>query len=374
MRNYIFIITGISCLFFNEIEAQSSLKRSKQTNRFHYLQANLHSGYLSNLDRIDLSTSGPKNRLVYQYLAKNQRLLQKGYVEKIALSSFSARFSLDFVGSLQDKSSFSYQLKLQNLGASFATKWDRTSFFVGYSNIRLGHNPKIDPVTNFTANSLSLDLGYTQDFGISFKTALSEKYDFEVSIYSGGVFRNPLLSYTPGLSDDQKMDKNTIELNDISYNGSWIGTARIGTPLFRSLEYGVFAMAGEVGEVGEERFLTRIGVDVIKKVKELFKFESQVSGGLSYYEKRDNSTDIALQNSIEYYIKSIYIISTSNAVLFTIPQRDGTTSTKGALVNSFSYVLSPHTRIRLNHFYNYSNLRNENWGVTLQIVTGIGKR
>ena len=77
MRGYIFIITGILFLFFNEIEAQSSLKRSKQTTRFHYLQANLHAGYLSNLERIDLSTSGPKNRLVYQYLAKNQRLLQQ---------------------------------------------------------------------------------------------------------------------------------------------------------------------------------------------------------------------------------------------------------------------------------------------------------
>ncbi len=374
MKNYIFIITGILCLFLNKIEAQSSLKRLKQTTRFHYLQANVHVGYLDDLERVDLSTSGPKNRLVYQYSSKNQRLLQKGFVRKIALNSFKSKVSLDFVGSLQDESSFRYELKLQNLGASFATKWDRTSFFVGYSNIRLGHNPKIDPVTNFVANSLSLDLGFTQDLGISFKTAISEKYDFEGSIYSGGVFKDPLLSYTPGLTVAQKMDENIMEPIDISYNGSWLGIARIGTPLFKPLEYGVFAMTGKVGAGTEERFLTRIGADIVKKVKERLKFESQVSGGLNSYRVKDNSIDIALQNSIEYYIKSMFLISTSNAVLFSMPDGDGTRGTKGSLINSFSYVVSPHTRIRLNHFYNYGNLKNENWGLTLQLVTGIGKR
>ncbi|GAA4106445.1 hypothetical protein GCM10022393_00850 [Aquimarina addita] len=368
------MITGMLCLFFIKTEAQSSLKRLKQTNRFHYLQTNLHVGYLSETEQFDLSTSGPKNRLVYQYLAKNQRLLQKGYVRSVALSSFRSRFSLDFIGSLNDDSFFTYQLKLQNLGLSFATKWDRTSFFVGYSNIKLGHNPKIDPVTDFTANVLNLDLGFTQDLGVSFKTAISQKYDFEAALYTGGLLAGPLISYAPDLNAEQRMGRDTFEFIDPQYTMSWLGTSRIGSPLFKSFEYGLIAMAGKVGEGIEERYLTRIGADVVKKIKEKFKFESQVYGGISSYKIRNDSFDIALQNNIEFYIKSTFILSTSNAVLFGMPDNEDRTVTKGNLVNSFSYVVSPHTRVRLNHFYNYGNLINENWGITFQLVTGIGKR
>lgn len=376
MKKYKYILAGILCLLFTKINAQSSLKRSKQIHRFHYLQANIHAGFLFDDDvtRFDLSTSGPKNRLVYQYYAKNQRLLQKGYIRSVALKSFKSRISLDFLGSLNESSSFSYQLKLQNIGWSFGTKWDRTSFFVGYSNIKLGHNPKIDPVTSFIANSLSLDLGFTQDLGVSFKTAISEKYDFEAAIYTGGLLRGALVTYSPNLTEAEKMTTDTFEFLNSDYNASCLITARIGSPLFKSFEYGIIAMTGKVGQGIDERYFTRLGVDMVKKIGEKVKFEAQVHGGPNSYMERENSIDLAFQNNFEFYLNGMFIFNTSNAVLFNFPDNDNGTGTKGNLVNSLSYVVSPHTRIRLNHFYNYGNINNANSGLTFQLVMGIGKR
>ena len=375
MKYYAYIFTSIFCFLFTTTEAQSSLKRSKQTHRFHYLQANIHLGYLDgNTESFDLSSSGPKNRLVYQYFAKNQRLLQKGYIRNVALTSFKSQVSLDFVGSLEDKTSLNYQLKLQNVGLSFGTKWDRTSFFIGYSNIKFGHNPKIDPVTSFIANSLSLDLGFTQDLGISFKTAISNTLDFEGAIYTGGLLSAPLVTYAPYLTDEQKANRDAVEFIDPNFNGSWLGTGRIGSPLFKSFEYGIITMVGKTGEGIDERYITRLGADVVKKIGEKFKFETQVHGGPNFYQERNNSTDLALQNNLEFYIKSVFIINTSNAVIFNLPNNANETNTKGNLVNSISYVVSPHTRVRLNHFYNYGNMYDNNWGLTFQLVTGIGKR
>ena len=375
MKKYIYTLTLIFCFLLSSTYAQSSLKRSKQDHRFHYLQANIHFGYLDgDTSNFDLSTSGPKNRLVYQYFTKNQRLQQKGYIRNVALTSFKSQISLDFLGSLNDKTSLNYQLKLQNVGLSFGTKWDRTSFFVGYSNIKFGHNPKIDPVTSFIANSLSLDLGFTQDLGATFKTAISEKLDFEAGFYTGGLFRDPLVSYAPNLTDAQKTNRSAVEFINPNFNGSWLGTARIGSPLFKSFEYGLIAMTGKTGEGINERYLTRIGADVVKKLGEKLKFESQLHGGPNFYQNRDNSIDLALQNNIELYIKGVFVINTSNAILLNLPNNSSDRETKGNLVNSLSYVVSPHTRLRLNHFYNYGNLINKNWGLTFQLVTGIGKR
>ena len=377
MKKYISIITGVFCFLCSLTTiAQSSLKRSKQQHRFHYLQANVHMGYMFEDDEstFDLATTGPKNRLVYQYLAKNQRLLQKGYVRSVALKSFRSRISLDMVGSLHDNSSINYQLKLQNVGLSFGTKWDRTSFFVGYGNIKLGHNPKIDPVTAFIANSLSLDLGFTQDLGVSFKTALSEKYDVEASLYTGGLLRGALLTYSPNLTEAEQMGVDTFEFLDNDYKPSALVTARIGSPLFKSFEYGIIGMAGKVATTTEEKYLARLGMDVVKKIGEKFKVEAQVHGGPTKYVDALDSVDLALQHNIEYYLKGMFIFNTSNAILFSYPENGGDTASKGRLVNSISYVISPHTRVRLNHFYNYGNAINKNSGITFQLVTGIGRR
>lgn len=370
MKNSIIIFITILCFGVISTNAQNSLKRTKQTNRFHYLQANLHVGYQSGAG-FDLSNTGPNNRLVYQYMSKNQRLMQKGYVRNVALSSFKVKLSLDMTGNLQDLSP-SYQLKLQNVGMKFATKWDRTSFYVGYANIKLGHNPKIDPVTSFVSNSLKLDIGFTQDLGVSFKTPISQKFDLEAAIYTGGILSSPLVTYSLNPSGEQ--ENNSIEFINPKYTGSWLGTLRIGSPAFKSFEYGAIAMAGKHGEGMNERHITRIGFDAVKKVKERFKFESQVHGGMSSYNLRSNTFDVAVQSNLEFYIKGLFIISTSNAILFAFTDEEAYNGNKGTAVNSLSYVISPHTRVRLNQFYNYGNLRDNKGGISAQLVTGIGKR
>ena len=322
-------------------------------------------------ERFDLSPAGPKNRIVYQFMSKNRRLLQKGYVRNVALSGFKAKLSLDAAGSIHNNS-ISYQLKLQNVGFKFATKWDRTSFFVGYSNIKFGHNPKIDPVTSFTANSLKLDIGFTQDLGVHFKTAISQKYDFEAAIYTGGILSSPLVTYAP--YTDGENENNNFKFIKPAYKGSWLGTFRVGSPAFKSFEYGAIALLGKNGEGMNERHIARIGFDAVKKIQEKVKFDSQLHGGISTYSLRNNTFDVALQSNVEFYFKGMFIISTSNAILLAITDDENYNGTKGTAVNSLSYVISPHTRIRLNQFYNYGSLRDNKGGVSIQLTTGIGKR
>lgn len=368
--------------------AQNALKRSKQTTDFHYLQANLHYGYFNppNADNylFDVPPAGPRNRIAYQFLSKNQRLLQKGYVRHTNLNQFRFRISFDFNGTLRDDDDRInlYQLRLQNVGASFRTKWDRTRFFVGYSNIKFGNNPKIDPVTDFTANSTSRDIGFSQDFGVTYRTPLSAKLDFEVGLYTGGVFSRPLLTYQANqlVEDGDKLtEEDKWTWMDIRYDNNWLTTFRVGTPLFRSFEYGVIALAGRVQNGSTNTTLGRVGFDMVKKFGERLKLSNQVTSGYSNPDSGPSTFDLTLQNQVEGYLRGLFILNASHAMVLRSPleEEDGSREDDrvgGQITASISYVVSPHTRIRLNHFYNYRNSRPNDLGFTCQLVTGIGRR
>lgn len=383
MKKIIILSLAILSVQANIAHAQNSLKRDKQATVFNYVQANLHYGYnkaQGGSGEFNLPRSGPANRLVYQFLSKNQRVLQKGYVRVFALNGFRARFSLDFRGSLLDEEkSNTYALRLQNFGASFKTRWDRTSVFVGYGNVKFGHNPKIDPVTNFTANSTKMDLGFSQDLGITFRTPLSPNMDLEVATYSGGVFNKPLLTYERdhAMAGEEMTVSTGWEAMDLTYDNNWLITGRVGTPQFKHFEYGAMVMAGRVlqGD-GSSKSLRRIGADAIVKFQELLKASGQVAvGDTEQHSEGTRSTDLNIGTNIEYYLKGMFIFNTSNAIMF-VNERDNELDnhSSGQLVNSATYVVSPHTRVRLNHFVNYYSDGDDNWGLTMQLVTGFGKR
>ena len=367
-------------------KAQNALKAAKQNTGFHYLQANAHYGFINNNGDhyMDIPSTGPANRLVYQFLKKNQRLMQKGYIRHTAFNNFRFRISADFRGSLRDiEKSNRFQLRMQNIGTTIRTKWDRTSIFIGYGNVRFGNNPKIDPVTDFTANTTSSDLGFNQDLGVSFRTAISPKYDFMASVYTGGIFSQPIISKEINhmMKGENMVTEHEWRFMDLDYDGNWLVTTRVGTPLFRANEYGLIAMAGRVIERGGDgitsRSLGRIGADMVIKFGEHLKIDNQITAGFTNRESENNtnSTDYGLQTNLEYYVRGMFIFNVSNATVITNYDDSALgTATFGRWINSMSYVVSPHTRIRLHHFLNYRMDQANDWGITAQLVTGFGKR
>ncbi len=369
------LIISLLSLFLSSIETiqgQQSIKRNKQTTKFHYVQANTHFGYIDENDEgyFDVANSGPSNNVTYRFLSKNQRLLQKGYTKFMAVNSFSSRVSLQFNGGLADENSRNdvFSVRLQNLGLSFQTKWDRTSFFIGYNTVKFGHNPKIDPVSDFTANTTRKDIGFNQDAGLFFRTPIAENIDGELGVSIGGTISKPLAVY-----DMTNGDWNWM---DTKYQGTWLVTGRIGTPVFNALEYGVMAMSGRLTATPTTtRQIHRLGVDFLKKIGETWKFGGQAVAGITAVDNGPNETNYNIQGNIEYYCKGQWIFNISNGILFTDFKDSGLASqTEGQWINSVSYVFSPHTRFRLNNYTNYTNTGSPDWGVTFQVITGFGKR
>ncbi|WP_459211908.1 hypothetical protein [Aquimarina rhabdastrellae] len=367
---------GLVCLFFTlptKFYAQQSIKRDKQKTKFHYLQTNFHIGYFNEGDEnyFDLSNVGPSNNITYRFLSKNQRQLQKGYTTFMAINNFAARVSLQFNGGFSDKNTRAdvYSLRLQNLGLNFKTKWDRTKLFVGYNSVRFGLNPKIDPVSNFTANVTKQDIGFNQDAGVFFRSPISKNFDAEIGATIGGTISKPLAWFSNDLGDEW----NVIEPE---YRGTWLVTGRIGTPNFKSFEYGLIAMSGRLEDTeNDTRQINRIGFDLMKKISESWKIGGQAAIGNTVVDHRSDETNYNFQGNIEYYFKGRFIFNISNGVLIANPKDSGLANTlNGQWINSFSYVLSPHTRLRLNHFVNYQKDANADWGVTFQLITGFGKR
>ncbi|WP_452596991.1 hypothetical protein [Pontimicrobium sp. MEBiC01747] len=354
-------------------QSQQSLKRDKQQTKFHYLQTNFHYGYINegNIDYLDFSNVGPSNNITYQFLSKNQKQLQKGYVKNIAVNSFKARVSLQFNGGLSEDNIRDdiFSFKPQNIGVSFSTKWDRTSFFVGYGRVKFGHNPKIDPVSDFTANVTRNDIGFNQDLGVFFKSPISANLDGEIGVSIGGTVSKSLLTYNSTIGE--------FDYIHLDYNGTWLITGRIGSPMFKPFEYGIVGMSGRLDNGNNvTRQINRVGVDILKKIGESWKIGAlAVTGNTLYSDNRSDEWNYNLQGNIEYYLKGNYIFNVSNGVLINNYKDDAIeTGINGQLINSFSYVASPHTRFRLNHFVNYSKTSTADWGVTFQLITGFGQR
>ena len=377
----LFLIFAVS---LKMLMAQSAIKNDKQQTNFYYFQLNLHAGVMDDLNglRWDLANRSPQNQLVFQYVTKRKKILQKGYVKNISLTSSKIRLSMPFVKSVNNlgKKEAELRLKLLDTWLKFSTKWDRTYFWIGNKSIPYGHNPKLDPVSNFMTNLTKMDYGFVQDLGLFFKTPISNNLDIESSLTFGGWLNAPVLVCDNLLSDSgtNQSSKVQFSLTNFQYHNTWLFSTRIGSPTFKKNELGLIIASGKINNVllkNDLLQLNRIGGDWVHKIKEKVKISNQIVFGYNVSDIQKQSTSVHTQNALDVILNDRFFISTSFAYNYYDFSKSGADQNTYINANSITYSFSPHTRLRLNHYFSSVSQSNEKqWGVFLQFVTGFGKR
>lgn len=368
------IITGF-VLFSSTLMGQNSLKLSKQKSSFFYTQVNLHGGInsIQGEQYWGEASKSPSNQIAFQYLKKNQKLMQKGYVRLIAPASYSIKVSLPFYSGdgLNE-----VKLKLLDASLKFNTKWDRTNFWVGYKSLPYGHNPQIDPVSNFSPNPASKDIGFGQDLGLFFKTPLSQSLDLEFSLSSGGLLNNALLTYKNQSAGLETGSSQKLSGTHLSYQNTWLSVARIGNQSFKRDEIGLIFLAGRLKSddyQGDFENQLRIGAEWIHKTGEKLKISQQLTTGFINPEMAEEHYAVSYQGQLEFTIIKRLVFSTAKVYSNKI-YAENPLSNKIGTYNSLGYRVTPHTRVRINNYFSSSNTNKADWGLFLQLVTGFGKR
>ncbi len=376
------IFTIICLTFFTSfLGAQKSLKQYKQQTTFFHTQLNLHGGWLSDNsgERWDLYPSAPSNQLAFRLMKKDQRTMQRGYTRTLSPSVYSMRFATPFGRTVDANGEWSANAKLVLLDTwiKFNTKWDRTYIWIGKKAIPYGHNPMMDRVTSFMTNLVQMDLGFFQDIGLFLKTPINRKYDLELSITTGGFFKQPVLKWDNMLSSSQDSE-SVVEVSNHSYDNTWLVTGRLGNQSFRKNEIGLIGVVGQIQNnftAIAARHVSRIGVDWIHKHREKIKFGNQLTFGLTGTEFDGLYSTLNYQGNVDLYITSRVVINVSIAGTYNNSQNSDTYYLNLTNANSLSYVFSPNTRIKINGYFSRRPELNENQsGVLFQFVTGIGKR
>ena len=363
---------------------QNAMKQNKQQTHFFYTQLNLHGGYIHDLNggRFDVTNRGPLNQLAFQYFSRNQRRMQRGYVKTISLSSSKVRFSVPFnktVNTLGQREA-DFKLKVLDTWLKFDTKWDRTNIWIGNKSIPYGHNPKLDPVSSFMTNLIKMDIGFVQDLGVFLKTPVSNQFDLELAVTSGGLLNRPLLVCDNLIDDDASQDLNpTFTFSNYDYANTWLVTAHVGSPTFKKNEIGINVVSGRINNVlvpEDLAYINRIGADWVYKHYEKFKWTNQLTFGSTVSDMEGAFGTVHFQTGLDWFLMNKVFVSSSYALNYLnnfkpeeIYHMNATSAT------SLTYIFSPHTRLRLNHYYSVIKEMNERrWGLLLQFVTGIGKR
>lgn len=376
---YLTLILLVVCSSMN---AQQSLKLDKQQTSFFYTQLNLHGGYISDVNgsRWDVTNRGPNNQMSFQYLKKNKRVLQKGYIKSIAPTTYSLKFSIPFnkTVNLEGESQANFKLMLLDTWVKFGTKWDRTSVWVGNKSIPYGHNPKLDPVSSFMTNLIKMDIGFVQDLGVFIKTPVNKKLDLELSVTSGGLLNKPILICDNIIINSSEELEPTFSFVDYDFNDTWLVTSRLGNQSFNKNEVGLIGVSGKISNVlvpNDFVRINRIGGDWIHKHQEKMKFGNQLALGFSDSDAEGSFATLNYQGSADFYLIDKVVLSASIAGNYQNSVKDDAYHFNLTNAASITYVVSPHTRFRINQYQTRIFEADEvQWGVLFQFVTGLGKR
>lgn len=378
--------------------SQNSIKLQQQSTTFFYTQLNLHTGFSNAGDGLQfgLPGRGSANQLSFQLQKIHQPLLQKGYTPLIALDSWRVRTNLSYS---QSSSTFTVfppnqggpgqggpgnngenpvlvgttttghvNLNLQDAWLKFKTKWDRTTVKIGYGTILYGHHPDMDANASFMTNVVSTDLGLNRDLGIFIKTPLSRDLDLEMGLSTGGALSNPLFQTNAGTDAD--------ETPDAAPNGRYLLAGRIGRPSFHKNELGLLVAVGRVNSTfgsDPDMSIIRVGGEWIYKFRERLRLTNQLVVGQSQTESQGDFFSFTMQNNLDLFLSQNLILGMSNSL--NVQNGEGGNFVNSTLAGSLTYVLSPHTRFRLNSFASPRSYDgSSNYGISLQFVTGLGKR
>ncbi|MGB0424957.1 MAG: hypothetical protein ACPGED_11550, partial [Flavobacteriales bacterium] len=165
---------------------------------------------------------------------------------------------------------------------------------------------------------------------------------------------------------------------NFSYQGTWMMTSRIGSPTFKKNEFGFNMVAGHIASTTIAKDLghiRRVGVDWVYKLRERLKVVNQVMVGETASSSKGLFRTVNTMNNIDYYSGRNWMISLSNSFNYNHSMENSENMQSWSLAGSVTYVISPHTRLRLNTYSTRIRENNERQkGVLLQFVTGLGKR
>ena len=165
-------------------------------------------------------------------------------------------------------------------------------------------------------------------------------------------------------------------MNSITYDGDWLFTTRIGNPVFKKNELGVFAIIGKISDASvpeNSMKVYRIGFDWIHKHKEQFKVTNQIMLGSNLPSVGNSTFKVVQQSNAEFFMFRQWIIHLTNNIQF-IPESEESII-KGTCTSGIAYVVTPHTRVKFNLFSNYNISEKYNdFGFFFQVVTGFGLR
>ena len=372
---FVFIIIGIQ----TPVLAQSAIKLKKQQTKFFYFQLNGHYGNnnFGNESRKGLATFGSANQIAVQYFSKNKKRLQRGFTNSWEKGNFFIRAEIVARPSyINNKELISLQLNL-NAWMSLFTKWDRTGIRAGTRNLPYGHNPQIDADFPFLSPQVKADLGFSKDFGLFFKTALAKNIDIESALTLGGYLSRPIL--TSRIINQAANDENLMRFNDFNYKGTWLFTNRIGTPTYKTMEYGLFASVGHIYSPkiqNELEHIGRIGVDWIVKYKDMVKLANQISIGSSNPDNDRNNPykSISIQNTLDCTIFGVINMSFShNWQKYNYKDIAGYKS-KRILMASTTLIITPDVKFKWNMYKEYLKETDNRVGFYGQVIVGFGKR
>ncbi len=373
----LFIVLCFAFFVLPYSSAQKSIKQGQQVTDFFYTQINLNGGLLFDQGpHLLFSKRSPYSNINFTYRSKNQRLLQQGYTKFLHLNAYKANFALVFKNATDEEGHNSPQLSLQmrDFWLKLNTKWDRTSLKIGHFSLPYGHAPKMDLDNSFVPALASQDLGFNRDFGILFKTPTCQTYDLEVAFTLGGAVPTTLLNYTLPMNEESQ--ENNFQQAQFNYQGTWLATARLGTPTFRKQEWGLLVAIGNVRQttaIAEQSKVFRLGADWTYKHKERFRMTNQILTGYTITEAGTSGWNFHQKTELDYFWKRQWILSFSNSVQFQsyAPQD----RFQGISVGKLAYALNPHTRLKVNAYTSYHRAEgNQAAGVFLQLVAGFGKR
>jgi hypothetical protein len=315
-----------------------------------------------------------------QMLIKNRQFLQRGYTRSVVLNSFSTTFNtetdLTATGNISPDAFTRLRFRL-NLLANFATKWDRTSFAIGTRGIAYGHNPRVDNFLRFDPAISRTDLGFNNDMGVFFRAPMNHKFDLDASLTLGGFLKIPPL-FTRDLQDTT--GAAFFGWTKEKYKGTFLMSARIGTPTFRRQEFGLFGGAGHIVSpfiADQLEMMVRIGADYSYKIRDGFKITQQVSFGPYRSTDAEDPTSFSIlhaHTSMDALFFGRILFTSTHS--FRLKMEDGKNNKNGTTVATLGYVFNPNTQLRINGLMDFSLEPSKpvTYGTFVQLIAGIGQR
>ncbi len=340
----------------------------KPQDTFFYFQAALHAGYDTarpGEDAWGLASRGPLSQVSFEWLVKDETLMQRGWTPEVSPAAWNVKFALELRPQSGEPERAEMGFRLLDTWVQLATKWDRTNVAFGHRSIPYGHNPRIDTDLSFLPNQSGADLGFGTDTGIFVRTPLSEWADLELSATAGGTLSGFLATVR---SEDGDLEVN----GDLKYRDSWLVTARVGSPTFKPHEVGVFAAVGDLhASKGELTRIARLGADWVVKHRETWRVVNQVAVG----ENRKAGVEFPvynLLNSLEWFTGPRLRLGVTNTVRYEELEAAEDTL-RGTLFGMVSVLLTRDARLRVHPYVEYLDDTGEcDEGVLLQVCTGCG--